>query len=230
MTSSDAKSLSPREKLKELFAARFPDSPGPSREGDRALVQSSAVTEPELIALYSEAYGVPVLPEDEIRQPEPFPNAPLEFFNANVCLPLEWEEDSITFLVVDPYALDQLAFLVQKTWKLKAEFRFIRRTFLERLLSKAQSMEEDDEETAVDVDDENTLRTMAGEARIVRLVNDIFTQAIELGASDIHVEPDEDHVAVRCRVDGVLTEIISCPLNQFPAIANWTCASARSRF
>ena len=61
---------------------------------------------------------------------------------------------------------------------------------------------------------------MAGEARIVRLVNDIFTQAIELGASDIHIEPGEERVAVRCRVDGVLTEIISTPLNQFPAIAS----------
>jgi type II secretory ATPase GspE/PulE/Tfp pilus assembly ATPase PilB-like protein len=61
---------------------------------------------------------------------------------------------------------------------------------------------------------------MAGEARIVRLVNDIFTRAIELGASDIHIEPGEDYVSVRCRVDGVLTEIMSCPLAQFPAISS----------
>ena len=66
----------------------------------------------------------------------------------------------------------------------------------------------------------NMLRSMAGEARIVRLVNDIFTRAIELGASDIHIEPGEESVAVRCRVDGVLTEIISAPLSQFPAIAS----------
>ena len=72
MTSSEPKKQSPRERLRALYAAKFPDSPVPSRAGDRTLVQSSMTTETELIALYSEAYGVPVLPEDEIRQPEAF--------------------------------------------------------------------------------------------------------------------------------------------------------------
>ena len=61
---------------------------------------------------------------------------------------------------------------------------------------------------------------LAGEARIVRLVNDVFQRAIELGASDIHVEPSETAVSVRCRVDGVLTEIVSAPIRDFPAIAS----------
>ena len=51
-------------------------------------------------------------------------------------------------------------------------------------------------------------------------MNDIFSRAVELGASDIHVEPGEEQVDVRCRVDGVLTRILSCPLSQFPAIAS----------
>ena len=61
---------------------------------------------------------------------------------------------------------------------------------------------------------------MAGEARIVRMVNDIFARAVELSASDIHVEPGEDSVVVRCRVDGVLTEIMSTPIRDFPAISS----------
>ena len=218
MTAEQPKTA-PLERLKRLYAARFPDSPGPSREGDRLLVQSSAAAETDLIALYSEAFGVPVLPEDEIRQPDPYPGASPDFLNANACLPYEWDEESMTFLAVDPYDADQIAFLVRKSWHLNTEFRFVRRAFLERLLSKTQSQDEENGGNA-EIDDENTLRTMAGEARIVRLVNDIFTQAIELGASDIHVEPGADRVAVRCRVDGVLTEIISCPLNQFPAISS----------
>ncbi|MBO5822931.1 MAG: type II/IV secretion system protein, partial [Lentisphaeria bacterium] len=95
---------------------------------------------------------------------------------------------------------------------------FVRRPYLERLLNKLQTMEEENSDDRVE--DENTLRSMAGEARIVRLVNDIFTRSLELGASDIHIEPGEEAVSVRCRVDGVLTEIFSCPLNQFPAIAS----------
>ena len=211
---------SPLNHLAALYAARFPDAGTPSRETDRALLQDNRITETALAALYSEAYCVPVLPEDEIRPPEPYPNGSMDFFNANLCLPYEWDENKIIFLAADPYDLDQIVFLVRKTWNLEAEFRFVRRPFLERMLSKIASREEEKEEDLVDVEDENTLRTMAGEARIVRLVNDIFTQAIELGASDIHIEPGEEHVAVRCRVDGVLTEILNCPLNQFPAIAS----------
>lgn len=217
MNSSDAATLSPRKQLAALYEQRFPGCT-PSCETDRELLQSGTVTEAQLIQLYSECYGVPVLPEDEITQPEAYPGGNLDFFSGNNCMPYEWDEDSITFLVASPYELDQLTFLVWKAWKRKTQFRFVRRTFLERLLSKASSMEE--EEEVHDVEDETTLRTMAGEAKIVRLVNDIFSQAIELGASDIHIEPGEETVSVRCRVDGVLTEIISCPLNQFPAIAS----------
>ena len=93
----------------------------------------------------------------------------------------------------------------------------------ERLLSSLMSKDDENDLTGTDAEDENTLRTMAGEARIVRLVNDIFTRAIELGASDIHIEPGEDYVSVRCRVDGVLTEIMTCPLPSFlllPPVSN----------
>ena len=208
-------------KLGDYLTGRFPgynrENP---READRLLVQSGAATEARLVTLYNKYLGAEPIDEDEFALPEPFPNAPAEFLNAHCCLPLEWSEDAITLLLPDPYELDTLIFIAAKSWHLKVKARFARRTFLERMLSKLQSAENDLEDSALDVEDENTLRTMAGEARIVRLVNDIFTQAIELGASDIHLEPGEETVSVRCRVDGVLTEIISCPINQFPAIAS----------
>lgn len=198
----------------------YPISPsrGEARAADRALIDSGSLSEAELVSLYAAAYGTEPVEEEECKMPEPFPDAPYEFFNANNCLPVGRDADAITFFVVDPYDLEQLTFLVRRTWKLGTKFRFVRRTFLERLSSKLQSLEEKTE--ASEFDDENTLRSMAGEARIVRLVNDIFMRAIELGASDIHIEPGEENVAVRCRVDGVLTEIINTPLSQFPAIAS----------
>lgn len=215
----------PRLKLLALIQEKAPDylpgkTPAQNRENDRLLVQNGLLSEAELTQLYCKAFSIEPLDEDDLQTPEPYPNAQNEFYNANLCLPLEWDNDKITFLVADPYGLDQLAFLVRKTWNLETGFRFVRRTFLERLLSKVQNAENDEDRILQDTEDENTLRTMAGEARIVRLVNDIFTQAIELGASDIHIEPGEDRVSVRCRIDGVLSEIISCPLNQFPAISS----------
>ena len=80
---SDPEQLPPLTRLAALYAARFPDAGTPSRETDRQLLQDNRITEPALAALYSEAYSVPVLPEDEIRPPEPYPNGSMDFFNAN---------------------------------------------------------------------------------------------------------------------------------------------------
>ncbi|SCX84770.1 GspE/PulE family protein [Thiohalorhabdus denitrificans] len=44
------------------------------------------------------------------------------------------------------------------------------------------------------------------DAPVARLINALFTQAVQMGSSDIHVEPDEDALLVRCRIDGVLQE------------------------
>jgi general secretion pathway protein E len=53
-------------------------------------------------------------------------------------------------------------------------------------------------------DDPEQLRDMASEAPVIRLVNHLISRALEMGASDIHVEPRKSQVLVRYRVDGVL--------------------------
>ena len=64
------------------------------------------------------------------------------------------------------------------------------------------------------------LREMAEEAPIIELVNNLFSQAVDLSASDIHVEPGEEHLVVRMRVDGVLHTQLSQPIERFPAVAS----------
>ena len=62
--------------------------------------------------------------------------------------------------------------------------------------------------------------TMANEAPIIRLVNTIIAGAVKVSASDIHLEPFEDEVKVRYRVDGVLQETQSPPKNLYAAVAS----------
>jgi len=59
--------------------------------------------------------------------------------------------------------------------------------------------------------DLSRLRQMGEDAPVIKLVNSIISQAIVEGASDIHIEPMEDSVRVRYRVDGILQE-----KNRFP--------------
>lgn len=60
--------------------------------------------------------------------------------------------------------------------------------------------------------------TMANEAPIIRLVNTIIAGAVRAGASDIHLEPFEDEIKVRYRIDGVLQETTPPPKNLFLAV------------
>jgi type IV pilus assembly protein PilB len=70
-------------------------------------------------------------------------------------------------------------------------------------------LERFDEETAQD--DVVTLRELASEAPVVKLLNLILIQAIKDRASDIHFEPFENEFKVRYRVDGILYEMIPPP-------------------
>ncbi len=51
----------------------------------------------------------------------------------------------------------------------------------------------------------------SGRAPIIRLVNQILFDAVVAGASDIHVQPAEDHVLIRQRIDGVLFDVLRVP-------------------
>jgi general secretion pathway protein E len=62
-----------------------------------------------------------------------------------------------------------------------------------------------------DLGDIEHLKDLASEAPVVRLVNLLITHALESRASDIHIEPFENRLIVRFRIDGVLNEVESPP-------------------
>jgi general secretion pathway protein E len=69
-----------------------------------------------------------------------------------------------------------------------------------------------------DETDVEHLRDMASEAPVIRMVNQIMSRAVEERASDIHIEPFEDELRVRYRIDGVLHDMDSPPKNQTAAV------------
>jgi len=82
------------------------------------------------------------------------------------------------------------------------------------MLEEVQTDESLDAER-IDQDDVDAsrLEEQAEEASIIRLVNMIILEAVERGASDIHIEPHEDRLAVRYRIDGILHESHEPPKN-----------------
>ena len=67
-------------------------------------------------------------------------------------------------------------------------------------------------------DDVDRLKDLASEAPVIRIVDQIVAQAVELRASDIHIEPLPDLLRIRYRVDGVLREIDGPPARLATAV------------
>jgi type IV pilus assembly protein PilB len=67
---------------------------------------------------------------------------------------------------------------------------------------------------------EDDLMASAQEGPVVKLVNSIIASAIASDASDIHIEPQENCVRVRYRVDGILSDTMTVPANYRSAVAS----------
>src|SRR5947208_2287581 len=102
----------------------------------------------------------------------------------------------------------------------------IQREMKKRLGVGADTIGTLDEEAPFQVVDENkedtNLDGAAEDASIIRFVNQVLKDAIELRASDIHLEPFEDELRIRCRIDGVLQEVpVPAQVKRFqPAIVS----------
>ena len=108
-----------------------------------------------------------------------------------------------------------------------APSEILQRELKKRLGVGADTMGELAEESSLQVvddnkDDDNDLDVDAEDASIIRFVNQVLRDAIELRASDIHLEPFEHEFQIRYRVDGVLQSIpVPSQIKRFqPAIVS----------
>jgi type IV pilus assembly protein PilB len=72
---------------------------------------------------------------------------------------------------------------------------------------QVEVLAEEEEEISI-----SALQAQIEEAPVVRLINGILTDAVQKGASDIHIEPYEKEIRVRYRIDGALREVMRPPL------------------
>ncbi|HEX3654393.1 MAG TPA: GspE/PulE family protein [Pirellulales bacterium] len=131
----------------------------------------------------------------------------------NTVLPLSMEADgSLKVIVVDPFDLDvqdKLRFILNR----KIDIALASREGITAAINRcygagAAGAVEDFAEGAIDFAETGSGEEELDEssAPIIRLVQMIITDAVKSRASDIHIEPFEDRVRVRFRVDGVLVE------------------------
>src|SRR6266550_1109555 len=147
---------------------------------------------------------------------------PLHVLERLVAIPYALDGDSLRVAIADPadlHAIDELRLATRHQLELSVAARDDILTELRRLsraseafgaraaLAEEAALLEEEEEDVDDLDVEDGI----SEAPLVRLVNSIIFQAAEDGASDVHFEPQEDALAVRLRIDGVLHEVQRIP-------------------
>lgn len=188
------------------------------------LATQGRLSETEILQAYATATGLIALDEHEMERIDAYPDLSIDYLNHWLCVPFDWDSESVTLIAATPYHLAEISNHWRTLMGRTASFYLGQRSHIERLINANydRSLEESGEDFLnLDLDtSEQALRDLALEAPIVRLVNDMFARAIELGASDIHVEPSEKQLAIRFRIDGVLQTIMQPPVTSFAAIAS----------
>ena len=151
----------------------------------------------------------------------------------NLVLPMNENDGRLKVLISDPGdvdTLEKLRFILNRDVKPALATRSqiseaINRFYGQVEGESADSILQEFTDTAIDFtetedDTESSNDDSVDEhsAPIVRLVQLMITEAVQLRASDIHVEPFEDRVRIRYRIDGVLHERDSLPRRQLGAI------------
>jgi type IV pilus assembly protein PilB len=88
---------------------------------------------------------------------------------------------------------------------------------LEDVVGESAEVLEESEEDGAEV---VALHETSEDAPVIKLVNQIVAQAVERGASDIHMAPDGRELRVRFRVDGVLADVTSVPRRMAPGVVS----------
>jgi len=200
---------------------------------ERLLLDLGFISEEDLQPLLAAYLGVTSVSRREFpSEPVPLCKLNLKYLRRAKVLPLAQQNGTLTVAMADPgdqYALQGL----QVATGLDIDPRLAReRDVLEGLESAygngagdgkngaGESGEGDLEFLSDDEADVDHLRDLASEAPVIRLVNLLINRAVEQRASDIHVEPFEQELKVRYRIDGVLHDVDTPPRRLQAAIAS----------
>ena len=178
------------------------------------------VTERDIADAFAQGLSLSVVQRND------YPSAPLyeeallpPFLKTRRLLPIAEKEGRLVLAMANPmddFAADAVAMKLGVGVDRKVALPSELEEALETLYGDGRSTIEEivdslDEDAPGTGDDAERLRDLASEAPVIRLVSLLINESVERRASDIHIEPFENRLRVRYRVDGVMHEIASHP-------------------
>ncbi len=171
------------------------------------------MSEQSLCEHLSDASGMPMAPAELLREPVTL-EQPItaEFLRDIRAVPIAVDDERVCVAVGDPF--DPF---------IENAFRFMFRRRVDQVIARASDIEAAIErlchegaeaaviEDAVESDDIDRMRDLTSDAPAIRAVNRLIAEAVDANASDIHLEPSDDSLVVRFRIDGMLRLVTRLP-------------------
>jgi general secretion pathway protein E len=191
------------------------------------LVRLGLVSERDVAEAEADLLDLPLVRTADL--PEEIPDLPdisVRYLKQNLILPISESNGDLTIVMANPrdeFARKALSMASGKNIVLQVGIASEIENGIEKLLGGGRSamgqiVESLDSDEEGDIEDVEHLRDLASEAPVIRLVNLILQRAVEGRASDIHIEPFENRLKVRYRIDGVLHEVEAPPSKSTAAV------------
>jgi type IV pilus assembly protein PilB len=199
------------------------------------LVDNKIVEEEKLTKIKAKFLGIPYIElKDEIINNEILKEVPEKAATFYKFIPFEKNNRTVKIAIVDPNnikALDALKFISIRH-KINTETYLISKSGFNAVVKQYKKIDDELKNVLENVDqqivgiekgpeiekDGKEIERITEEAPVSKVVDIILTHAIEGKASDIHVEPSENELRVRYRLDGVLHNSLILPKRIAPAV------------
>jgi general secretion pathway protein E len=204
----------------------------PRRLLGQILVAHGWLVEFDVVEALGEQFALPVqqVVDEAWLDPVLVKDLPVEWARTNLALPIRWQ-GAVGVLAADPAQVagrDDLALLLGQEVHLvlapRAEIlRAIERCYFSKSDTAKDLLRDLAQEHPADgvvAPRSDDLLRVAEQAPVTQLVNLILIEALKARASDIHIEPFEQQLAVRYRVDGLLYEQTSPPKHMEAALVS----------
>ena len=190
------------------------------------LVRLGLVSERDVADSESHLLDLPLVTSaDYPQEPPEDTHVSLRFMKQNLLLPVEESDNEVIVVMANPrdnYALKALSMASGKRVRPRVGIASEIENGIEKLYGGGRSQMGQIVDSLgggeEEIEDVEHLRDLASEAPVIRLVNLILQRAVEARASDIHIEPFENRLKVRYRVDGVLQEVEAPPARSTAAV------------
>ncbi len=200
------------------------------RDFGQVLIDRNIISADDLVKLKSEIYHIPIVKAQEVDFNKEVVNyVSEEVINFYKMVPFGFDDDVLSVGITNPEdlnALEALKFIsADKGIQIKKflvdykDYEVLSRNFRSLSAEVGKALETLGEEASKkEKITQRALEEITAEGAVTKIVASIVKYAVESRASDIHIEPFEEDVRVRFRVDGALSTTLKIPKNTHSAV------------